>query len=304
MWKKSHSNKSLLLLIFHQLVSPVKHHFNLKLSLKQLFFCLKRNNIHIKYHFIINLSGEAAKNCSGKIKRRYLAKRLELRKVDRSGTFSSVVGKARKDLNAYSVLFWIEKYLKPRQTKSNIKNINLEMSADEEESSEAAENAPSFQEFDDQHFDEEQIPDVTQKRKSALQSEKPKRAKNFTLEEKHLSILNRIDKELKERSETKETQDEEYFYGQTVAASVRKLRDMEKCMIKHEINNILFKYQMSMYKTQNTANPSQRIAYPTPPIPTRFSVFCNFQRLQLATYPCIKFLKNLPTWLQIPYAIN
>ena len=88
---------------------------------------------------------------------------------------------------------------------------------------------------------------------------------------KHLSILNRTDKELKEVGETKETQDEEYFHGQTVAASIRKLADMEKCVIKHKINNILFKYQMSMYKAQNTASTSQRIAYPTPPTPTRFS---------------------------------
>ena len=64
------------------------------------------------------------------------------------------------------------------------------MSAYEEENSEAAENTPSFKEFDDQPFDEEQIPDATLKRKSALQSEKPKRTKNSTLEEKHLSILN------------------------------------------------------------------------------------------------------------------
>ena len=42
-------------------------------------------------------------------------------------------------------------------------------------------------------------------------------------------------------------------------------------MIKHEISNILFKHQMSMCNAQNTANTSQRIAYPTPPTPTRFS---------------------------------
>ena len=62
--------------------------------LKVIVFCLKRNNIHIKYHFIINLSGEDPKNCFGKIKRRYLAKRLELKKVDKPGTSSSVVEKA------------------------------------------------------------------------------------------------------------------------------------------------------------------------------------------------------------------
>ena len=66
---------------------------------------------------------------------------------------------------------------------------------------------PSFQEFDRQPFDEEHIPDVTQNWKSALQSEKPKRPENSTLAENQLSILNRIAEEVKEESETKETQD-------------------------------------------------------------------------------------------------
>ena len=84
-------------------------------------------------------------------------------------------------------------------------------------------------------------------------------------------ILNRIDKELKEESKAKETQYKEYFYGQTVAASIRNLGDMEKYMIKHEINNILFKYQMNMYNAQNTSSTSQRITYPTPTNLIRFS---------------------------------
>ena len=37
------------------------------------------------------------------------------------------------------------------------------MSADEEENSEDAKNTPSFQELDYQPFDEEQIPDATEK---------------------------------------------------------------------------------------------------------------------------------------------
>ena len=118
---------------------------------------------------------------------------------------------------------------------------------------------------------------------------KQRTAKNSILEEKHLSVLNRINKESKEESETKETLDEEYFYGQTVAASIGKLGDMEKCMIKHEINNILFQYQMSMYKAQNTTSTSQRIAYPTPPTPTRFSAVTsndfNWQRTHASNFP-------------------
>ena len=57
-----------------------------------------------------------------------------------------------------------------------------------------------------------------------------------------MSQINRTDIELKEERETKETQDEEYFHGQTVAASIRKLGDF-KSMIKLEINNILLKYK-------------------------------------------------------------
>ena len=76
-----------------------------------------------------------------------------MKKVEKSGTSSSVVEKARKNLNAYSFLIWIDEYLVPRRTKSNVKDTNLEMSADKEENSETAENTPSFQEFDDQPFD-------------------------------------------------------------------------------------------------------------------------------------------------------
>ena len=76
-----------------------------------------------------------------------------MKKVEKSGTSSSVVEKARKNLNAYSFLIWIDEYLVPRRTKSNVKDINLVMSADKEENSETAENTPSFQEFDDQPFD-------------------------------------------------------------------------------------------------------------------------------------------------------
>ena len=177
------------------------------------------------------------------------------------------------------------------------------MSADEEENSEAAENTLSFKEIDDQLFDEEQIPDATQKRKLALQGEKPKRAKNSNVEEKHLLILIRRDKGLKEEGETKETQDEEYFYGQTVAASKQKLGDMEKCMIKHEINNVLLQYQMSMYNAQNTDGTTEMNCLPNTTNPYQ-AFCCNLQQIQLATYPCIKFLTSLPTWLRIPYAIN
>ena len=63
-----------------------------------------------------------AKNCFENIKKRYLKRRNELKKWDKSGTSSAVVDKARRDLDVYSFLFWIDYFLKPRKTKCNIPN--------------------------------------------------------------------------------------------------------------------------------------------------------------------------------------
>ena len=43
-----------------------------------------------------------------------------MKKVDRSGTSSAIVEKARRDLDVYSFFFWLKNYLKPRKTKCNI----------------------------------------------------------------------------------------------------------------------------------------------------------------------------------------
>ena len=50
------------------------------------------------------------------------------------------------------------------------------MPADEEEKSEVTENTPSFQEFDDQLFDEKKILDATQKQELTRQSENSKKS--------------------------------------------------------------------------------------------------------------------------------
>ena len=61
--------------------------------------------------------------------------------MDRSETSSLRVEKAKKDLNAYSFFFWTDE---PQRTKNIVKDTNFEMSADEEENSEATENTPYF----------------------------------------------------------------------------------------------------------------------------------------------------------------
>ena len=80
--------------------------------------------------------GETAQNFFDRVKRTYFKHRLELKKVGKSGTSSSVADKARRELNAYSFLFWLDAYLKPRRTRCNIPDNISDVStgSDDEES--------------------------------------------------------------------------------------------------------------------------------------------------------------------------
>ena len=49
-----------------------------------------------------------------------MRRRLELKKVEKSGTSYAVVDKARRKLNAYPFLFWLDAYLEPNRTRCNI----------------------------------------------------------------------------------------------------------------------------------------------------------------------------------------
>ena len=60
------------------------------------------------------------------------------------------------------------------------------------------------------------------------------------LEEKLMPVLNRIDSKLNEDKDNK-LRDKDYLYGQPIATEIRYFWIVERCMIKNEINNIIFK---------------------------------------------------------------
>ena len=46
-------------------------------------------------------------------------------------------------------------------------------------------------------------------------------------------------------------QDSEYLFAEAIVADDRAFSEAEQCMIKHEINNITFKYQRNKYRNNN-----------------------------------------------------
>ena len=79
------------------------------------------------------------------------------------------------------------------------------------------------------------------------------KTKALSFEEEQMPILNPIDSELKENDHNK-LKDKEYLYGQSIAAEIRNFGELERCMIKHKINNIIFKYQMNNYASSSSPN--------------------------------------------------
>ena len=89
------------------------------------------------------------------------------------------------------------------------------------------------------------------------------------LEQKQMSIMEKMENELKEDKDNK-SQDPEYLYAQSLAAELRNFGEVERCMIKHEINNIIFKYQMNKYRDLSSSNTSTTFTdYPIRETPSR-----------------------------------
>ena len=64
--------------------------------------------------------GKKAKHYFENLKKRYQKKKNNLKKADRSGTSTAIVGKARKYFEPYLFFTWFDAYTRQRSSKSNI----------------------------------------------------------------------------------------------------------------------------------------------------------------------------------------
>ena len=134
----------------------------------------------IKPSLFFVILGETPRNFFDRVKKRYLKHRLELKKVNKSGTSSAVVDTARRELNAYTFLFWLDAYLKPRRTTWNIPDNISDVSTgcDDEESCDE-----SFQKDEVAWQESDEVKPVCQiynkKRKPETKAKKAKKIKKI-----------------------------------------------------------------------------------------------------------------------------
>ena len=199
-----------------------------------------------------------AKNSYEIFKKRYLKKRNLLRKTDKSGTSSASVEKAQRDFNPYQFFSWIDIYLRPRESKTNVIDLDTEsicspgpgssnfiLDEDEQDSDNESENN------DKKETDIEEMESKPTKRKQSKSKEKVNKLRKLSMvDQKQIKLMEDIEREMlmeKELKQTAKVQDAEETYCINLACELRKFTEEEKCLIKHEINNVMFKYQMRRF---------------------------------------------------------
>ena len=217
-------------------------------------------------------TGDMAKLCFESFKKRYLKKRNALKKVNRSGTSSVAVDKAKKDLEHYQFFSWIDDFLKPRNTKSNVQEGDREsvashvstlddpeavMSESEEEINDTERVVRSEDELRDerQSYEKEIEPPLKKRKQSKEQKGKSKACKLSLVEEKQLRLMEEMEKDiLKDRrsQESNMAKDAVDTFCDSLASELRHFSEQERCLVKHEINNIIFKFQMAKFHSQSS----------------------------------------------------
>ena len=215
----------------------------------------------ISFRLFSLFTGSAAKVFET-LKKKYSRKRVNLRKSSRSGVGTRDLEKAKKELEEYSFLRWLDAFVRPRKTKSNMPEASLEInknlnvghevendSYDSEESEGVGLDAlnndtESFTTLEESTFskkcEKEQVM-VKQKPQSFTQ------VNQADIMRSELDVMGNMLKIWKQRltSLSDEKQDDEDdLFGKLVAAELKKLPEWRKYRLKHEINNLIYNYKL------------------------------------------------------------
>ena len=162
----------------------------------------------------------------GNLKKKYSRVKVAFDKNFLSGNGKDDSSTEKKRYDELKFFSWIEEFTQPRKTKTNIPvptKRDLEVSSgesdgDEVETSEADTSAPSSV-------------------KSS--AKKAKKVKEDPFMKRLDTIMSQSEK------------DEMDIYGQSVASDLRNMVKFDRMSCTHEINNIIYKYQMNSYMRES-----------------------------------------------------
>ena len=217
--------------------------------------------------------------CFDKLRKRYNKKKNDAKKAKKSGSSTRESEKAERALEAYKFFFWLDKFIYIREGRSNVPRDNSFSNEDEDKNDGYASNEyfsdenKSDDEEKEGHFENSRATSVisptnsrassiisptlpskknttSSKRKvdtsnQAANNKKGKGSKNENLDEMELNVLRDLGKTIKDDPKELDGID---MYVRSLAADLRKLSERDYFMVKHEIQGVLFKYQMAQFR--------------------------------------------------------
>lgn len=190
----------------------------------------------------LQFTGKEAEIAFKNLRNRYSRDKKKVHSAQVSGTDTqSVVAAKQQTGELYSFLAWLEPYIQPRRSSTNLVVVDGKdtcSDAPDEESTDVENDRMSTRSSTPE-------PDPLYKSKVTgrpkyLHAKRPKPADRVGIEGSEIEFLKTIGEHLVNKDSHKEVRDEESLFGDLIASQLRKMPDHDRLVTKMEINNLIY----------------------------------------------------------------
>ena len=221
------------------------------------------------------LLGANAETLFKTLRKKYQRKKNNLKTVNKSGNSADVVVQAEKALNSYKFLSWLDEFIQVRQGRSNLprSQIYADSPGSAVNEIETWERDEDLESENNENIEKDGENENESKKSRPINNKKRKlsdTARGSLLEEMEYSVCSDIKsliKVKKESSKQEVVEDSEDLFCKTIASELKALPPYEKIMAKHEIRNVISKFEMmAMSKKMTAENCSSQSIAQTPQV--------------------------------------
>ena len=230
------------------------------------------------------------------LRKRFNRRRKQFSEASRSGSGTADVAESSQNLKEYAFLAWLQPYIKPRNTKTNLRGDADSAGNDEwDTESNLLENEDDIDSvFDDDNesdYNPRSPPVVNQvqntgKREAAKQTEartRPaKKLKQTEMQKSESEMVKTMTKVMQRKLEKPRISSAENslstddLFGKLVASEIKQFPTNLKILAKHEINNVIHKFQMQAcnqtFQQGFSSPPSSSSSFSASPTGTQFQM--------------------------------
>ena len=231
------------------------------------------------------------------LKKRFCRKRTLAKKIAVSGSGRKEVADAQRDLEEYSFLGWLSPFVRQRNTQTNISTDTQSVGGDEkldvvdDNFSYEPETFQESAEMDEKYSDTESVSSVRSRTTSKHPTEREVEAHSHRMKKhkqadvvgtemtmmKNMSQLLEYKIERHQNSES-EDRDGDDIFGKMIASELKTFPTV-KCQVKHELNNVIYRFRMGGFSSpEMSPPPAPMFSLQSPPhtTPTQHSRMGNF----------------------------